>query len=70
MNLEKKNRVISIISAIITVISLVVIVLLLVNYLNVKAENDQLRSQLEQTNNYETFLPEKIELEGVIIDYA
>lgn len=47
---EKKNRIISIFSAIITAVSLVIIILLLINYLNVKAENEELRSQLEETS--------------------
>ena len=53
MKLEKKNRLISIVSIIVTVVCLVVIFLLLANYLRVKAENDELRSSLENTS-YET----------------
>lgn len=50
MKLEKKNRVISIVSIIVTVVCLVVISLLLANYLRVKAENDELRSSLESSS--------------------
>jgi len=53
VKLEKKNRLISIVSIIVTVVCLVVIFLLLANYLRVKAENDELRSSLENTS-YET----------------
>jgi len=50
MKLEKKNRVISLVSIIVTVICLVIISLLLTNYIRVKAENDELRSSLENSS--------------------
>jgi hypothetical protein len=69
MKPEKKNRIISIFSVIITVICFVIIVLLLVNYLNVKAENEELRSQLEESSQTGILIPERQKAENIVFDY-
>ncbi len=68
MKPEKKNRIISIFSAIITVVCFIIIVLLLVNYLNVKAENEDLRSQLEESSQTGTLIPNRQIVENIVFE--
>jgi len=68
MKPEKKNRIISIFSAIITVVCFIIIVLLLVNYLNVKAENEDLRSQLEEYSQTGTLIPNRQIVENIVFE--
>jgi len=68
MKAEKKNRIISIFSAIITVVCFIIIVLLLVNYLNVKAENEDLRSQLEESSQTGTLIPNRQIVENIVFE--
>lgn len=67
MKLEKKNRIISIFSIVITLVCLAIIALLLINYLKVKAENEELKSQLEESTQTRLVQPESTEELSIIL---
>ena len=67
MKLEKKNRIISIFSIVITIVCLAIIALLLINYLKVKAENEELKSQLEESTQTRLVQPESTEELSIIL---
>lgn len=67
MKLEKKNRIISIFSIVITIVCLAIIALLLINYLKVRAENEELKSQLEESTQTRLVQPESTEELSIIL---
>ena len=67
MKLEKKNRIISIFSIVITIVCLAIIALLLINYLKVRAENEELKSQLEESTQTRLVQPESAEELSIIL---